>query len=211
MWDGLPADPGQGICSNLEDYRASMVLTSKAFNRLSYQHCLRAFAAKGASPIIRLLATFLSNRTMTVRVEKLWSAPRAVSGGCSQGSILGVFLFNVTTDDLEERAARVRDNREAENGDDEDWDELYHVRPDPGSGWGARRSWIQSTRHRLDVETCSPNEHWNLATNHRSCSTRVDRRGRRLRSRSRPIAWILARKYRRRGPGWRMSPPTCCL
>ena len=104
----------QNILSNLEDRRAATVLTSidyaKAFNRLSFQHCLRAFAAKGSStPILRLLATFLSNRKMTVRVGREWSTLREVHGGCPQGSILGVFLFNVTTDDLEEESAYVSD------------------------------------------------------------------------------------------------------
>ena len=57
----------------------------------------------GAStPIIELLATFLSNRTMTVRVGDLRSGPRPVYGGVPQRSILGSFLFNVATDDLED-------------------------------------------------------------------------------------------------------------
>ena len=60
MWDE--------ILTNLEDASAAIMLTAvdyaKAFNRLSFQHCLRAFARKGASTeTIRLLATFLSNRT----------------------------------------------------------------------------------------------------------------------------------------------------
>lgn len=97
----------QQICENAEDYRSATVLTaidySKAFNRVSYQHCLEAFRKKGASTnILRLLATFLSNRTMSVRVGQHWSHPLPVSGGCPQGSILGVWLFNVTTDDLED-------------------------------------------------------------------------------------------------------------
>ena len=97
----------QKILSNLEDRRAATVLTSidyaKAFNRLSFQHCLKAFAGKGASTqIVSLLATFLTGRSMKVRVGSSWSEPRAVTRGCPQGSILGVFLFNVTTDDLED-------------------------------------------------------------------------------------------------------------
>ena len=45
MWDE--------ICTNLEDARAAMMFTAvdyaKAFNRLSFQYCLKAFARKGAS------------------------------------------------------------------------------------------------------------------------------------------------------------------
>ena len=94
------------IARGLEDDRAAVLLTSidyaKAFNRLSFQHCLKAFARLGAStPIIELIATFLSNRTMSVRVGESWSEPRQVNGGVPQGSILGVFLFNATTDDIE--------------------------------------------------------------------------------------------------------------
>ena len=70
----------------LEDDRAAALLTSidyaKAFNRLSFQHCLKAFARKGAStPLLELLATFLSNRTMTVKVGQTRSQAREVFGG----------------------------------------------------------------------------------------------------------------------------------
>ena len=98
----------QEMCDNAEDYRSATVLTAidyaKAFNRLSFQHCLAAFQKKGSStPVIRLLASFLSDRTMTVRVGQSWSDPLNINGGCPQGSILGVFLFNITTEDLEEK------------------------------------------------------------------------------------------------------------
>ena len=97
----------QTILQNLEDYRAGTCVTSidysKAFNRMSYQHCLKALAKNGAStPLLRIVATFLSNRTMTVKVGQTMSIPRPVSGGCPQRSILGVFLFNATIDDIQE-------------------------------------------------------------------------------------------------------------
>ena len=77
MWDH--------ICTSLEDARAAVNITAvdyaKAFNRLSFQHCLEAFVRKGASSeLLQLLATFLSNRTMSVRVNNTWSDPRTVYG-----------------------------------------------------------------------------------------------------------------------------------
>ena len=106
----------QQICENAEDYRTSTVLCaidySKAFNRLSYQHCLDAFRRKGSStPILKLIATFLTNRTMSVRVGQCWSDPLPVDGGCPQGSILGIQLFNTTTDDLEDDFVRLETER----------------------------------------------------------------------------------------------------
>ena len=65
VWDEI------GI--GLEDARAASLLMSidyvKAFNRLSYQECLAAFHCKGASAqVMGLISTFLTNRTMAVRV-----------------------------------------------------------------------------------------------------------------------------------------------
>ena len=90
----------QEICENGEDYRTATVLTaiyySKAFNRVSFQHCLEA-----STPVLRLIASFLTTKTVTVKVGKAWSEPLDVNGGCPQLSILGVRLFNMTTDELE--------------------------------------------------------------------------------------------------------------
>ena len=97
----------QEVCENSEDYRSATVLCAidfaKAFNRMSFQHCLDSLRKKSAStPVIRLIATFLTNRTMSVKVGNQWSEPLAVSGGCPQGSLLGIILFNVMTEFLED-------------------------------------------------------------------------------------------------------------
>ena len=97
----------QEICENAEDYRSATILTaidySKAFNRVSFQHCLEALQRKGAStPVLKIIASFLTNRTMSVRVGNEWSTPLDVNGGCPQGSVIGVLLFNSTTDNLED-------------------------------------------------------------------------------------------------------------
>ena len=106
----------QKVLENAEDYRAATVITSidysKAFNRMSYQECLTALARNGASsPVLELIATFLTDRVMMVKVGSTLSRPRPVNGGCPQGSILGVFLFNATIDDLEEECEDLPDTR----------------------------------------------------------------------------------------------------
>ena len=95
------------ITDHLEDPRAAPILTSidysKAFNRLEHMACLRAFADKGASnQLLRLLASFLSGRKMTVRVEGKTSELRNVNAGAPQGSVLGTYIFDIGTDKLEE-------------------------------------------------------------------------------------------------------------
>ena len=74
------------VAENLVDYRLAKVITAinfaKAFNGMSYQHCLRAFAAHGASSdVIQLLATSFDNCTMSLRVGESWSSSRPVTGG----------------------------------------------------------------------------------------------------------------------------------
>ena len=73
---------------------------------MSFQHCLLSLARNGASNgTLRLVAAFLTGREMVVKVGQLMSDPRQVNGGCPQGSILEVFLFNATIDDLEKGCA----------------------------------------------------------------------------------------------------------
>ena len=104
----------QLILESLEDPRAACIITSidysKAFNRLDFLHCLRALANVGASSeLIKVVSSFLTSRTMTVKVVgQATSAPKIVLGGVSQGSILGVFLFNVRIDCFEAGSNDVR-------------------------------------------------------------------------------------------------------
>ena len=98
----------QNILRDLEDCRASTLLTAidyaKAFNRMQFQECLRSLARhRASSEIIALVATFLTDQFMSVRVGNCWSVRRPVYGGVPQGSILAVLLFNITTDNLEDR------------------------------------------------------------------------------------------------------------
>ena len=96
----------QKMLENIEDPRAGTLLTSidysKAFNRLDYNHCIKCLIAKGAdSNLVRIEASFLSGRVMKVKVGSSFSTPRLVRGGVPQGSLLGVFLFNLSIDDFE--------------------------------------------------------------------------------------------------------------
>ena len=70
---------------------------------MSCQQCLLQLAKNGVSTEIRhLIATFMTDRKMVVKVRTTHSDPRDVCGGCLQKSILGVFLINATIDDFEE-------------------------------------------------------------------------------------------------------------
>ena len=105
-------DLWQRVLESLEDQRAAAVLTSldfsKAFNRLDFNHCLRALESKGAPPdLLRIIAAFLSGRTMRVKVGNEFSDSRVVSGGVPQGSLLGVHLFNTAIDSFEEGVRNV--------------------------------------------------------------------------------------------------------
>ena len=103
----------QDVLEALEDPRAAVLLTSidfaKAFNRLNFNHCLRTLRDKEASAgILKVVASFLSGRTMMVKVGSSFSKARGVLGGVPQGSILGVFLFNWSIDSFETQSSDVR-------------------------------------------------------------------------------------------------------
>ena len=80
----------------------------KAFNRMDHLTCLSRLREKGASEhLVQLVAAFLYQRTMTVKIGAEKSDKRIVNGGAPQGSLLGPFLFCVVSELLAEAAARV--------------------------------------------------------------------------------------------------------
>ena len=113
-------DLWQKVLENIEDPRAGSLLTSidyaKAFNRLDYVHCLKCLQAKGADiNLVRIVASFLTGRVMRVKVGSALSEPRPVLGGVPQGSLLGVFLFNLSIDDFKAYSGDVVDYSPVEN------------------------------------------------------------------------------------------------
>ena len=96
----------QRILENIEDPRAGNLLTSidyaKAFNRVDFTHCLRSLKAKGVcTEILRIVASFLTNRKMTIKIGNSFSSLSTVMGGVPQGSLLGVMLFHLSIDNFE--------------------------------------------------------------------------------------------------------------
>ena len=47
---------------------------------------------------------------MTVKVNGCFSDPLPVHGGCPQGSLLWVLIFNVSTDDIERSPGKLLDD-----------------------------------------------------------------------------------------------------
>ena len=75
---------------------------AKAFNKLDHTACIKAFKNKGATnKTVNMIAAFLMNRSMCIRVGEEKSTLREIKGGSPQGTLLGNFLFIITTDDLE--------------------------------------------------------------------------------------------------------------
>ena len=69
---------------------------------MDHRHCLVALREHGASVFsIRMASAFLLEQHMQVRIGDTLSTPKK-NGGSPQGSILGNYLFCITTDRLEQ-------------------------------------------------------------------------------------------------------------
>ena len=94
------------ILEGIENKMIPTVLSNdfqKAFNRMSHQACLREASKKGASKeTLRAIYNFLHGRTIKVRAAGAESTSLPVNGGSPQGSILGNYLFCLTTDALDD-------------------------------------------------------------------------------------------------------------
>ena len=99
--DHLLVDMLDNILRPMEGGNASVVLGidfEKAFNRLDHGECLRQLERLGASgPSLELIRSFLTNRSMQVKIGSSLTDPKPLQGGSPQGSILGCYLYCATT------------------------------------------------------------------------------------------------------------------
>ena len=149
--DHFLIDTWQEILSNLEDPDAACSLMSidfeKAFNRMSHQACIQTLEAKGVSPATTAMVhCFLFERTMSVKIGDSFSCPRKVPGGSPQGSILGNFLFCITTDSLSDTGSVAQESAVSEES------ELsFHT----ADGSISQESFVSATSERRSSESSS--------------------------------------------------------
>ena len=74
---------------------------SKAFDSLQHEILIAKLHAYGFEmKALKLIHSYLINRTQTVKVKGEYSARCQVRAGVPQGSLLGVLLFNVYLNDM---------------------------------------------------------------------------------------------------------------
>ena len=75
----------------------------KAFNRMDHTHCITSMTRLGASnQSINMVASFLSNRRMRIKLPGVYSELKPMPGGAPQGTKSGNFLFCVAIAGLDE-------------------------------------------------------------------------------------------------------------
>ena len=102
--DHLLVELFDAVLEPMEAGASSIVLGidyEKAFNRLDHKDCLDQLRRLGATPaMLNLTRSFLTNRSMRVRIGKMLSNPHCLKGESPQGSILGCFLYYIATQQL---------------------------------------------------------------------------------------------------------------
>ena len=67
---------------------------SKAFNKTNHNIIMRILIAmKVPQWLLRIILSYLQNRKMILRFRKCCSHPKCLSGGCPQGTLIGVILY----------------------------------------------------------------------------------------------------------------------
>ena len=99
--DHLLIELHERVLGAVDEGQSAVVLGidfEKAFNRLDHTECLKQLSNLGASSTtIRLVRTFLTWRSMRVKIGTHLSDPKQLNGGSPQGSILGSYLYCATT------------------------------------------------------------------------------------------------------------------
>ena len=115
----LLIDLYDSVLENLEDGNPSVLVGidyEKAFNRLDHKNCLDQLRKLGASEASLALArSFLTRRSMRVRLGQTLSSPRLLRGGSPQGSILGCLLYCIATQQIGPDLANQRVQAAREN------------------------------------------------------------------------------------------------
>ena len=115
-WDAIlrPLDKGQHAVMLGVDFE-------KAFNRLDHAECIKQLRLLGASEnSVSLVSSFLAGRSVQVKMPcGTMSELIKLCGGSPQGSILGSFLYCITTQQLGTNLVRARERvREADSDPD---------------------------------------------------------------------------------------------
>ena len=86
---------------NSSNVYSCFVDATKAFDRVNYWKLFNKLLLRGVDPnIVRILAFWYTNQTMSVKWNNCFSASFYVRNGVRQGGKMSPFLFNVYVDDL---------------------------------------------------------------------------------------------------------------